>query len=183
MTSRVVIRPLTMDDCDAFLAAVARSRALHRPWVTPPSTRAAFRGYVERHATETQRGFLIIEGTSGQLAGVINIGQIIRGPLQSAFLGYYTFAGFEQRGFMRDGLQQVLHHAFTKLKLHRLEANIQPGNITSKRLVRGLGFTREGFSRRYLKVSRRWRDHERWALLVEDWKRPKRPADKSRSAL
>lgn len=162
-----------MDDCNAFLAAVTRSRALHRPWVTPPSTRAAFRASVERHSTETHRGFVVIECTSGELVGVINIGHIIRGPLQSAFVGYYTFAGFERRGFMREGLRQVVDHVFKDLKLHRLEANIQPGNLASKRLVRGLGFTREGFSRRYLKVSRRWRDHERWALLSEDWKKVK----------
>jgi len=71
---------------------------------------------------------------------------------------------------MTEGLQLVLRHAFRRLKLHRLEANIQPANTASIRLVRSLGFRKEGFSPRYLKIGGRWRDHERWALLVEDWR-------------
>ena len=70
---------------------------------------------------------------------------------------------------MKDGLAQVITHAFKTMKLHRLEANIQPGNQPSKALVKKLGFRREGFSPRYLKINGRWRDHERWAILSEDW--------------
>jgi hypothetical protein len=66
-------------------------------------------------------------------------------------------------------VRAVLGEAFRVRRLHRLEANIQPGNADSRALVRGLGFRREGFSPRYLKVCGRWRDHERWALTAEDW--------------
>jgi ribosomal-protein-alanine N-acetyltransferase len=64
----------------------------------------------------------------------------------------------------------MLEYAFEHLKLHRLQANIQPGNIASIALVKRTGFIREGFSRRYLKICGRWRDHERWAIIAEDWK-------------
>ena len=64
---------------------------------------------------------------------------------------------------------QVITHAFHKMKLHRLEANIQPGNSASTALVKALGFRREGFSPRYLKINGRWRDHERWTILSEEW--------------
>jgi len=69
---------------------------------------------------------------------------------------------------MREALVAVLRLAFGPLRLHRVEANIQPRNRASIDLVRSLGFRREGYSRRYLKIGGRWRDHERWALLVED---------------
>jgi ribosomal-protein-alanine N-acetyltransferase len=67
-------------------------------------------------------------------------------------------------------IQLILRYAFTKLKLHRVEANIQPENLASLALIKRAGFTREGYSRRYLRIGGRWRDHERWALLAEDWK-------------
>ena len=103
------------------------------------------------------------------LAGVVNLSEIVRGGFQSAYLGYYAFAPYAGRGLMKEGLAQVITHAFKVMKLHRLEANVQPGNRRSKALVKSLGFRREGLSPRYLKIAGRWRDHERWAILSEDW--------------
>ena len=67
---------------------------------------------------------------------------------------------------MRAGLSQVVRYAFSSLKMHRLEANIQPENIASIALVRSCGFLKEGYSPKYLKIGGRWRDHERWAILA-----------------
>ena len=102
------------------------------------------------------------------MVGAIHLNHIIPGALQGAFLGYYAFMPHAGQGLMREGMFLVLKHAFQELKLHRLEANIQPKNHASLRLVQGCGFVREGFSRRYLKVGGRWKDHERWAILAED---------------
>jgi len=148
--------------------AVRQSCALHHPWVTPPDKYKEFQAYLKRKATASHLAFLVILRNSGDLVGVISLGHIIHGPLRSAFVGYYVFTPHAGKGLMREGMRLVLKHAFQKLKLHRLEANIQPGNNTSIQLVRGCGFVREGFSRRYLKVGGQWRDHERWAILAED---------------
>ena len=93
------------------------------------------------------------------------------GNLRSAYLGYYAGASFIGQGHMSEGLRLVLRRAFGVLRLHRLEANIQPKNHASIRLVRRAGFRREGFSPRYLKILGRWRDHERWAITAEAFRR------------
>ena len=76
----------------------------------------------------------------------------------------------EQDGYMTEALQLALHYAFKSLRLHRLEANIQPSNAASIALVKRAGFVLEGYSERYLKVCGRWRDHERWAITAERWR-------------
>jgi ribosomal-protein-alanine N-acetyltransferase len=103
------------------------------------------------------------------IVGFFNLSQIARGSLQSAYLGYAVGRPFAGQGYMRAGIALVLRHAFVTLRLHRLEANIQPDNKASIALASGAGFRREGFSPRYLKIGGRWRDHERWAILAEDW--------------
>jgi ribosomal-protein-alanine N-acetyltransferase len=112
-----------------------------------------------------------VEASSGGIAGVVNINEIVRGNFQSAYLGYYALEPLAGSGLMRQGLALAIEYSFKQLRLHRLEANIQPGNQRSIDLVKGLGFRLEGFSRRYLKISGRWRDHERWAILAEEWRR------------
>jgi ribosomal-protein-alanine N-acetyltransferase len=109
-------------------------------------------------------GLLVCERESGRIVGVINITNIVLGVFRSGYLGFYVFAGFERQGLMHDGLGAAVRHSFDKLKLHRLEANIQPGNAASIALVKSCGFSKEGYSPRYLKIAGRWRDHERWAI-------------------
>lgn len=119
---------------------------------------------LKRMSSTEYQSFLVCTRAGDEIAGVINISSIVMGVLRSGYLGYYAFAGFERRGLMREGIQTVVRVAFSKLKLHRLEANIQPANTASIALVRSCGFAREGYSPRYLKIGGRWRDHERWAI-------------------
>jgi ribosomal-protein-alanine N-acetyltransferase len=167
--ARVCIRAGSMDDEAEFLAAVARSRTFHHPWVQAPDTPVAFREYLSKRQEPRGAAFFIWLEASRELAGVVNLDEIVYGCFRSAYLGYYAFVPYAGRGLMKDGLAKVITHAFGEMKLHRLEANIQPANRPSKGLVKRLGFRREGLSPRYLKINGRWRDHERWAILSEDW--------------
>ena len=117
---------------------------------------AISRPSIEAHLGET---------ISGDLACVVNINNIVRGSLLSASLGYYGFAGTDGLGLVREAVELVVDRAFGELGLHRLEANIQPGNERSRRVVEALGFRHEGFSPKYLMVGGDWRDHDRFAIL------------------
>ena len=156
-------------DAAALLGLVRASRGLHRPWVYPAATPAGIAGWIAGAAAAGRRSFLVCRRGDGGIVGVVNVSEIVRGHFRSAYLGYYAFAPHAGQGYMTEGLGLVLREAFTRLRLHRVEANIQPGNRRSLALVRRLGFRREGFSPRYLEVGGRWRDHERWALLREEW--------------
>lgn len=166
---RVLLERPTMERATEFLRALRGSRVLHRGWVSPPGDRSKFAQYVKSLRADNREGFFVVTH-GGHIAGVINVNEIVRGSFQSAYLGYYALEPFAGRGLLRSGLRSVISHCFRELRLHRLEANIQPENARSIALVKGLGFQREGLSPRYLKVCGRWRDHERWTLLSDNWR-------------
>jgi len=167
---RVVLRPPTADDQDEFVARMRASRSVHRPWLYMPETPDAYRTYLAKVDDPRTAPFLACRTDDGAIVGFLNISEIVRGGFKSAFLGYGGVAEFAGRGYMTEAMQLVLREAFTTLDLHRLEANIQPGNTRSIALAKRCGFELEGFSRRYLKVGGRWRDHERWAIRSETWR-------------
>jgi ribosomal-protein-alanine N-acetyltransferase len=171
--ANVYLRPPRLSDGAAFHAAVRASAALHRGWTSAPATPARFAAFVRRYAVQgklpAHAGYLVFRRTDDALVGVYNFSEIARGAFQSAYLGYFAFAPLAGRGLMSEGLALALDIAFRNLKLHRVEVNIQPTNVRSLGLATRAGFTREGYSRRYVKISGRWRDHVRFAMLAEDW--------------
>jgi len=174
MGKRVHLRRPRRSDQQAFLADARASRRLHSGWVQAPEAPAAYVAYVERYAfrgrSPRHAGFLVVRNDDGALAGVINFSEIVRGAFHSAYVGYYAFAELAGDGYMTEGFALALDFAFRRLALHRVEANVQPANRRSIALVSRLGFEREGYSRRYVKISGRWRDHVRFAMLAEDWR-------------
>jgi ribosomal-protein-alanine N-acetyltransferase len=159
------MRDLTPRDERAFVEATRRSTALHRPWSYPPRTAEDYAAYVRLDPTRHRLGLF---GDDDALVGSFSVSQIFYGPFRSAYLGYFAFVPYAGQGYMREGLRLVLRFAFSDLRLHRLQASIQPANARSIALVAGAGFRKEGFGRRYLKIGGRWRDHEHWVILAED---------------
>jgi ribosomal-protein-alanine N-acetyltransferase len=148
---------------------MAASRSLHRPWSSPPTDLESFASLAARAEHDDYDLQLVCLRNGGAIVGYFALSQIFRGAFHNAYLGYDGSDPYAGRGHMREGLELMLRHAFRAQRLHRVEANIQPGNQASRALVEGAGFRLEGFSPRYLKIGGRWRDHERWALTVEDW--------------
>ncbi|GHE05493.1 GNAT family N-acetyltransferase [Streptomyces alanosinicus] len=165
---RVAIRHLALADGPEFTARTRESKDLHRPWLFPPDTDDAYAAYASRLIEDPAKaGFLVCEKDGGDIAGFININNIVRAGFQCGALGYGAFAHAAGRGLMREGLDLVITYAFGPLGLHRLEINVQPENAASIALARGAGFRLEGFSPDMLYIDGAWRDHERWALTAE----------------
>ncbi len=165
----MTLRVLKFEDKDAFLKAMLKSRSLHHPWVSPPLTSEEFDEYWKRFQESNQKSYLACDELN-HIVGVFNVSEIVRGAFQNAFLGFYGNNDYTSKGYMSVGLKLVQKKVFEELALHRLEANIQPGNAKSINLVKNNGFHKEGYSPRYLKVNEQWCDHERWAITYEDWK-------------
>ena len=170
---RVFLRPLAASDRREFVSLMRASRSFHKPWATAPTDDDRFAAYLADAQRPDFEAMLVCRSEDLAILGFFNLSQIVRRSLQSAYLGYAIGKPFAGQGYMREGIELVLQRAFGELRLHRIEANIQPGNHASIALARGAGFSREGFSPRYLKIAGRWRDHERWALLADDWLRRK----------
>jgi ribosomal-protein-alanine N-acetyltransferase len=167
---RVSLRPPVLADYEELVALVRKSRRFYRGFVTMPfKSRKQFAEYAKHGPAGDKFRFMICRRSDGAIVGSIGLFHIVRLSLQSGVVGYMVGAPFARQGFAGEALQLVLQFAFKKLKLHRVEANIQPGNVASIGLAKRAGFNREGCSRRYLKIGSRWRDHERWAILAEDW--------------
>jgi [ribosomal protein S5]-alanine N-acetyltransferase len=166
-TERIVIRRLALSDRRNFINLVRLSEDFLRPWVDLPSTPAKFDIYIKRFDGKTAEAMLICTREYGEIVGAVSINDIVRGPYQRGILGYNAFSSSAGQGYVREGLRLIFRYAFMDLGLHRLEADIQPGNDRSLRLARKLGLRREGYSPDFINIQGAWKDHERWAITSD----------------
>jgi ribosomal-protein-alanine N-acetyltransferase len=173
--TRVYLRRPTARDESEYVALRRRSATFLRRWEPAAprgkTPRQLFMAWLASAQSGRHEKLLICRKPDGAILGAINLNEIIRGPAQNAFLGYWIGAAHARQGYMTEALSLALRHAFGSLRLHRVEANILPVNVPSIALVRRAGFHYEGYSPGYLKIDGRWEDHERWALVADRWKR------------
>ncbi len=179
---RVFLRHPLAADCDEWAELREASWDFLRRWEpTPPGTRApnanhaeAFERLLESSDRGVSQRFLICARLSGETAaggeilGQVSLNHIVRGPFCNAAAGYWIGARHARRGFMSEALGLAIGHAFGPLLLHRVEANIIPGNVASRGVAMKVGMRLEGVSPRFLRINGKWQDHERWAITAED---------------
>jgi ribosomal-protein-alanine N-acetyltransferase len=161
----VYLRYPAQSDFDELAERYRESRQLFRGVASTKFDRKSFDELIASAETEAKQSFVICRTEDDAIVGTITLSQIFRKAFQNAYLGYQLFGGFTGNGYMTEAVKHVLRFAFNELKLHRVEANVQPGNVASIAVLKRNGFAKEGFSRRYLKIGGQWRDHERWAIL------------------
>ncbi|MFC6714602.1 GNAT family N-acetyltransferase [Branchiibius cervicis] len=174
---RVRVAPAATADVPAYREAVRLSKERIGRW--NPVNAADLEWHLTRQSPE-HRTFLIHAldpaGSHG-IVGKVNVTNVVRGRFDSGTLGYDAYDPYAGRGLFAEGLRLVVGLALTAMPdgmgLHRVEANVRPGNERSAGLLRSLGFRREGTVRRMLRLDgpdgQLWRDHDMHALTVEEW--------------
>ncbi|WP_299209033.1 GNAT family protein [uncultured Tateyamaria sp.] len=175
-TERMTLRPPTHSDFRDWATLRAVSAEHLTPW--EPSwandhlTRKAFTNRVywaQRSVTSgTAMPLFLFRRGDDALLGAITLDNIRRGPAQAGTLGYWTGAAHARQGYMREAILAVVHHAFTRLDLSRIEAACLPENVASRGLLETCGFKYEGVAQSYLQIDGRWRTHVLYAALRMD---------------
>ena len=175
-TPRVVLRVPAIGDYAQWAKLREESRAFLSPWepVWPPDdlTKVSFRRRIRRYQREIRSGtgfpFFIFTPDGQTLLGGLTLAHIQRGATQSAVLGYWMGEAHAGKGFMSAAVRAVEEFAFDTLHLNRVEAACLPHNAASIRLLEKVGFTREGYARKYLCIEGRWQDHILFGLVRGD---------------
>ncbi len=176
---RVVLRPLQASDHPGWAAVRIRGRAWLEPWeplpepgttdpaLDPDAFRSRCGAWDRQRHFDTAYGFGMFVGP--EFVGEVSLASVLRGPYQSASIGYWIDEGHAGRGLVPEGVALVLRYGFEELFLHRIEAAIVPRNTRSRRVAEKLGLRDEGTAVRLLQIRGVWEDHIRYAMTVEEW--------------
>lgn len=183
--ARVILRVPALSDYREWSALRRESRAFLEPWeplwasdeLERSAWRHRIRRYREDHAAGTATAYFIFGAQNNRLLGGITIGNIRHGVSQSAHIGYWMGEKHAGKGHMQDATRTLLDHAFSAMRLHRIEAACIPSNTRSIRVLEKVGFTREGLLRSYLRINGAWQDHYLYSLIADEHRsnRPDRP--------
>ena len=175
-TERLTLRPPIHSDFRAWTALRVKSRSYLTPWepawAKDHLTRKAFTNRVYWAQRSINGGsalpLFLVRREDDTLVGAITLDNIRRGPAQAGTLGYWTGAPFARQGYMREAIEAIVHQAFTRLDLSRIEAACLPENAASRGLLEKSGFKYEGVAQSYLQIDGRWRSHVLYAALRGD---------------
>jgi [ribosomal protein S5]-alanine N-acetyltransferase len=172
---RVGLRPLRLRDRPAWQEVRGRNAAWLRPWdaTTPDPAHEPVPSFATmvRHLTGEARSGRVLPFVvtyDGKFVGQLTVGGIAWGSLRAAHVGYWVDREVAGRGVIPAAVALACDHCWFVLGLHRMEVNIRPENLASRRVVEKLGFREEGLRRRYLHIDGDWRDHLVYVLDVEE---------------
>lgn len=161
----IQIRLIDSSDEAEYLKNYNTNKHALKPWVQVPKTSEEFSEYVKEMRSEENKAFVAIDQNINKMVGIVELRDIFMHDFKNSYIIYFGFKEHLGKGSMTRAVSLVIRQAFSKLKLHRLEANIQPNNHASLELARRCGFQREGYSPKFIKKNGKWKDHERWAIL------------------
>ncbi len=162
-----IIRPFEPSDIPELTALQLKNKSFLMP-SEPERPKDYLTDEGQRAWLESGDGVRLAILDEGAIAGVISLSHIMRGPLQSASVGYWVSQDQNGRGLATRALAAMIEYAFTDLGLHRLEATASPENGASQRVLARNGFTRIGVARKRFLSGGVWRDSVLFELLADD---------------
>jgi ribosomal-protein-alanine N-acetyltransferase len=175
-TERLALKVLDPSYAARVLAFFTHNREFLREW-NPTTTREFYTVGFQREKLAQEldlirEGYLLRlhlfarEDTAFErVVGIVALNNIVRGAFQACHLGYQIDERDANKGLITEALRGAIAYAFDQMKLHRIEANIMPRNIRSRRVAEKLGFAEEGLARKYLKINGVWEDHIHYVIL------------------
>lgn len=172
----VALRLLDAGDAAALAAAYDRNREHLAPWepvrddafFTEEGQAADLDAQLASAVAGASLPLALEERSTGRIIGRFTISGIIRGPFQSAHLGYWVDGASNGRGLATSAVREVLRVSRDELGLHRVQAVTLPHNAASQRVLERNGFERIGFAPRYLQIAGRWQDHDLFQAILHD---------------
>lgn len=169
----IFIRPLVLDDADECLDFQVRNRsffeafAMERPsdFYTIKGQQKLIERKISAAENDTDYYFGIFLQSTGALIGTMQLFQVLRGSLQSAYIGYFLDKKHNGRGYTTEAAKLLVTFGFEELKLHRIEAGVMPHNIASIRVLEKAGFEKEGIARKNVRINGKWEDHQVLAII------------------
>lgn len=176
ITERLQLKHPDQNDAELLLDYEIRNRDFLAPFLPERSphfyTLDSMKDLIsnQQDAIEKRKAlyFYIFPKSEDKIIGLIGFSNIIYGPFQSCFLAYRLDCHELNRGYVTEALKHAVRFLFSEYHLHRIEANVMPGNIPSKRVLQKLGFEYEGMSGKYLNINGIWEDHEHYVILNPD---------------
>jgi ribosomal-protein-alanine N-acetyltransferase len=174
---RTGLRPPRLRDASAWSSLRLRNEAWLAPWepTSPESwasrhAMAAWPSLLSSVRRSARAGVLLpfVVTYDEYFVGQLTVNNVVRGALRSAQIGYWVDQGHAGRGIITAAVALATDHCFGRVGLHRIEIDIRPENVASRRVVAKLGFREEGHLQRYLDIDGAWRDHVSYALTIED---------------
>lgn len=172
-TPRLRLRSITAHDADGLHEAYGDAVAM-RHWDLPPSrdlAQTAERVRMSAEADPRWHGMWALHTHAGRFVGAINYHAHNQQQRRLA-VGWIVVPSHWRQGLMTEAAPPVISHCFTCLNVQRIEARIEPDNLSSRRLAAQLGFTEEGTMRDWLCVAGEFRSVVVYSLLRPDWRRP-----------
>jgi ribosomal-protein-alanine N-acetyltransferase len=174
--SSVFLKFLESSDAESMLRLQVRNRDFFQAYVplrndefyTLEGQLEVIRKNEEKRRLDQHYSFGLYLIETGELIGNVTLSEVLRGPLQSCFIGYYLDKYHNGKGYMTEAVRLVVKYAFDELKLHRIEAGVMPHNLGSIKVLEKAGFHKEGIAKKNVKINGKWEDHQVLAIVNEN---------------